>query len=388
MFIVNYGKVFLIALLFFMTPSVSADIIKLNNSNRIFEGYIIGENHANYIVKLKGGGKCQVPKNWVKEIIEKEISDDKLYSDYDIYQQRLNNIDLNNADKQYDLGVWCLKKTLYQLAEEHLKKAKEINPALGKKIDKKLKYIDNINAEIIFAYAQGDMKYNQYLETENTILKLLSRYPDTDYTSQAEDILIIIWGQERAMEILNKKNNLPEVATFSSQMRGTLEHLESSELKEAYLQKCFDKARMFEERAEEVAENQRQSYYAQAQRCYAMLTEVATGYIKNYSASRVDKLANKTIISYVAPRSSGEVSDICWNMEKISDQKKIVDACNYYLKLGHKYYLQAKKKRGKERQESANIGYYCYSIVYYFTTSSDLKEEAANRMQECKILSR
>ncbi len=205
MFIVNYGKVFLIALLFFMTPSVSADIIKLNNSNRIFEGYIIGENHANYIVKLKGGGKCQVPKNWVKEIIEKEISDDKLYSDYDIYQQRLNNIDLNNADKQYDLGVWCLKKTLYQLAEEHLKKAKEINPALGEKIDKKLKYIDNINAEIIFAYAQGDMKYNQYLETENTILKLLSRYPDTDYTSQAEDILIIIWGQERAMEILNKK---------------------------------------------------------------------------------------------------------------------------------------------------------------------------------------
>jgi hypothetical protein len=371
-----------------LSISAEADIIKLKNSNRTFEGNIINETKAEYIVKLKGGGQCQIPKSWVKKIIEEKISEDELYSDYDIYQKKLQDLDVEDAEEQYSLALWCLKKFLYLQAEEHLLIAKELDSSLADKVDKKLKYIDNINAEIIFAYAQGDMKYKQYLETENTILNLLAQYPDTNYTSQAEDILIIIWGQKRAMEILNKKDSLPQIATSLAQLRGTLSRFKTDELKEAYLKKCFEKARMFEERAEEVADEDKGSYLSQAQRIYNMLSQTATGYIKDYSESKINKLASKTVISYTAPKSSGELSDICRNMEKVKDEKTLIKACNHYFSLGHKYYSQAKKAKGKDKQEPANIAYYCYSIVYYFSPASDLKQEAAKLMQECKILTR
>lgn len=374
--------------IFLVFSNSYADIITLNNSCRVIEGKVIQETKSEYVVKLKGGGECRVPKIWVKEVKPGEISQEELYTVRDIYQKKVKELDKEDGQANFDFGVWCLNKGLFEVAMPYFEAAKNLTPSLAEKCDKKIAYINNMLAEKMLAYAQGNMKSGHYINTERIILDILRSYPNSEYKSETEDVLIMIWGQNRAMMIIDQNDGLPPVATTAMELRGTLNRLPDQNRKDAYLQKCFNKARMLEERAEEVDAKLKIGYLSEAKSCYQMLAAVDDGRIKAKAENRLNDLEQKVTIARILPVDSGVTSSICDSMKKSTNQKDINSACGYYYKLGYEYCKKANSSKSKTRIENATIARNAYSIVYYFSSNDNMKNESLKRMRECEVLMR
>lgn len=378
----------LILFIFIMAGYSYADIITLINSCRVIEGKVIRETQSEYIVKLKGGGQCRLPKTWVKEIKPGAIPQEELYTIRDIYQQKVRELDKEDGRANYNFGLWCLKNGLFEVAKPYFQAAKTLESSLSSKCDKRISYINDMLVEKMLAYAQGNMKSGNYINTERIILNILKSYPDSKYKSQTEDVLIIIWGEAGAQKIIARDDGLPPVATTAMELRGTLSRLKDKDKREAYLWKCLNKAYMLEERAQEVSPKLKGGYLSEAKGCYQMLAIIADGKVKAAAESRFKNLEKKASISRAIPKDSGITSSICDNMKNSTNQKDINKACKYYYKLGYEYCKKAKSTKGKERIENAFIARNSYSIVYYFTSNDNMKNESFKRMRECETLMR
>jgi tetratricopeptide (TPR) repeat protein len=384
-------KIFLLTLMlfmFFVCSNTLADVITLKNSCRIIEGKVIQETQSEYIVKLKGGGECRLPKIWVKEIKGGEIPQDELYTVRDIYQQKVQELDKDDGQANYDFGLWCLKNGLFEVAQPYFEAAKTLQPSLTSKCDNKITYINNMLAEKMLVYAQGNMKNGNYIDTERIILDILNSYPDSEYRSETEDVLIMIWGQGRAKEIIAVQDGLPPVATTAMEMRGTLGRIQDAKIRESYLLKCYNKAQMLEQRSEEVASQQKAGYLSEAKKCYQILSVTADGKVKDMADNRLKDLEKKVNIAHIIPKDGGVTSSICDSIKNSNNQKDINSACNYYYKLGYEYIRKAKTAKGKEKIESATIARNAYSIVYYFSSSDNMKTQSLKYMRECESMMR
>ena len=371
-------------LIFLICSNSNADVITLKNSRRVIEGKVIQETKSEYIVKLKGGGECRIPKIWAKEVKPSEIPQDELYTIRDIYQQKVQELDKEDGQANYDFGVWCLRNGLFEVTMPHLEAAKTLTPSLTSKCDTKITYINNMLAEKMLAYAQGNMKSGNYIDTERIILDILKSYPDSKYKSQTEDVLIMIWGQDRARMIIAQNDGLPPVAIAAMELRGTLSRIQDDKAKEAYLQKCINKAYMLEERAEEVDSKLKIGYLAEAKDYYQMLVANADGKVKDMAESKLKNLPTEVSISYLIPKDGDITSSICDSMKNSINQKDINSACNYYYKLGYEYSKNIKSTKGKARIEKACIARNAYSIVYYYSSNENMKNESLKRMRECE----
>ena len=382
-------KIFLSGLILFVfavSGNSYADIITLKNSCRVIEGKVIQETQSEYIVKLKGGGRCRIPKIWVKEVKPGEIQQEELYTIRDIYQQKVQELDKEDGEANYNFGLWCFKNGLFEVAMPYFQAAKTLKPSLTSKCDKKISYINDMLVEKMLAYAQGNMKSGHYINTERVILNLLKSYPNSKYKGQMEDVLIMIWGEARAQKIIIRDDGLPPVATTAMELRGTLNRIQDEDKKEAYLRKCLNKAYMLEERAREVSPKLKGGYLSEAKESYQILAITADGKVKNAAENRFKNLVKKASISRAIPKNSGTTSSICDSMKSSTNQKDINKACDYYYKLGHKHCKKAKSAKGKERIENAFIARNSYSIVYYFTSNDNMKSKSLKRMRECEML--
>jgi len=179
------------------------------------------------------------------------------------------------------------------LAEKHLKLAKKLNPEYAKKVDEKLEIIRNKKAKKIFTRIQKGYNEGYYLNIEKEIFNLLNYYPKSDYAKKAKDILIEIWGEEEAVELITRGDNLPPVALSNEELIFIQKLLKDEKTKKVYLKKCLNKAESFESRAKQTGDkDKKQAYISSALNCYKVLLASEDVDIKNYAHSKVKQLSN------------------------------------------------------------------------------------------------
>lgn len=94
------------------------DVVHLNNGGSI-EGQVT-ETKDGVILKLPAG-EMRISADAIDRIEQKP-------SALDAYQKRLKNLDADDADAQYQLGLWARARGLKRRAEDHFEKAIAINP--------------------------------------------------------------------------------------------------------------------------------------------------------------------------------------------------------------------------------------------------------------------
>jgi hypothetical protein len=274
----------------FISGDSYADIIKLDN-DMVIEGKIIEVKDGCYIIKTIGGGKRVVPKNRVTSIKEKDVKESDLYSLHDIYEKKVEQLDILDPDSQFKLAEWCYKNGFFEMAKKHYEAVLNLGGANKKEAEDRINFINNLEIEKLLSDLQIFIDEGQYLQAENGLLYIIAKYPDNDGSKLAEDKLIQIWGNKKAKELienlLEAKDTLPQVAPDIRNLRGIIEYLSRQNMSiDAYYNKCLKKGDDFAERAEEIRRDRIKEYYIdKALYCYYL---VAYGAEKD---SKVYKLA-------------------------------------------------------------------------------------------------
>jgi len=198
---------------------------------RKIEGEIIDETATHLIIKNKGPGTTQVPKERVKRIKKTNIAESELWTDQDVYFQKLKDVSPDDAQGNLKIGLWCFDKEFYTSAYRHLKIATDLEPDLMHKVEDKIEFLENLLAENIYISAKDCFYQGNYLAAEIHIFSILSQYPKSKYVKHAKRLLYDIWGREISKRILEQKDKLPAVALHPRQIPRILKSLGTEKLK-------------------------------------------------------------------------------------------------------------------------------------------------------------
>ncbi len=369
-----------------------ADIITLKEGGETINGKIIKETDTELTVKLKTGGTATFPKSWVKDIKREDIPENELYTKQDIYFIKYKRLDSKSAKAQLELAEWCFKNGtaengLFEMAERHLKIAKELNPDIPAGVDEKLAVIENMKAQSAYSVAEALFKAGSYLASERAILNLISTYPNSDYAGQAKGLLNQIWGEKRADKLVALKDELPAIASSGQELNLILNYMKE-ELKTAYFKKCLSKAKDFEARANEVKdEKEKLNHLTLALNCYDLTLNSTDAADKDYANSKMQELTEKFFKYLPIPDKIGEEKVVTY-LGRLEDEGLVEGITSQYFKMGEALKDEAARTSQPEKAEKAISAYHCFSIAYYFSKDEGKRKEAFDKMIESQRLAR
>ncbi len=369
------------------------DVIELKDGGETMVGKITEESETHLTVKLKTGGTFTFPKSWAKSIKREDIPEHELYTKQDLYLIKFKRINPKDANAHLQLGEWCLKNAtaengLFELADNHFRIARELNPKLAQEAEKEFRDAQNKAAKRLYSIAEIELKDEEYLKSEKLVFSILSSYPDTDYASKAKGLLIKIWGRERVDRLLKEKDDLPEVILDKQMIYSILTHLKTQERKEKYLMKCLNKAMDFEERAQEVARDKKHGYYISAINCYEAALNADRAELRNLAQSKHQELLKKFFEDKPIPYSDARYALLTNYLNRIKDASLLEGISNGYFGVGENLYKRAKKSKQSESQEKVRAALFCFSIVNNHSKDEKLRQAAFNYIVECQRLAR
>ena len=370
-----------------------ADIITLKESGDVLNGRIMKETDAEVTVKLKTGGTARFPRSWIKDIKKEDIPESELYTKQDTYLMRSEKIDPKDAKAQLDLAEWCLKNStpennLADMAIRHFNAAKEIDPALAAQSGKELRDAVDKKAGELYKLAETDFNIEQYYNSERMLVSIIAAYPESANAGKSKELLAKIWGKSRADKILNAKDDLPEVALSSGSLSMMLSHLGDEKIKEKYLAKCMNKARDYEERAGEVAQEKRMGYYMLAISCYDAVQGSDKDDVKESAKTKVQQLLKDFFDDNPVPPDDAKLAQMTNFLNIVEDKDFVAKVADRYFKIGEGLNKKAKKLKQPEKGQKAQDAFFCLSLANNFSKDEKIRQSAADLMSEAQRLER
>lgn len=88
---------------------------------RKYEGRVVRETEEAVTIRTYADGEITIPRSKIKKWVKRR-------SRFDDYEDRLKRSKPETADDHVRLGYWCARKGLKQLAEEHFRRALDLDP--------------------------------------------------------------------------------------------------------------------------------------------------------------------------------------------------------------------------------------------------------------------
>ena len=370
-----------------------ADVFELKDGAGTVEGKVINETDTQITVKLKTTGVCTFPKMLIKSVRKEAIPEEQLYTNEDIYQRKAAGLDPKDAGAHLALAEWCLKNSakkdsLSNVALEHYRIARDLDPGMAKNASKLLRDAENMAAERPYAVAEAAFEAGDYIKSENLILLVTSGYPDTEYAKKAKDLLTAIWGKELAAKVLQERDGLPGVSLTPEGISIAFAQIGRDDLKEKYLMKCINKAMDFEERAGQVAKDKAQGYYLYAIECYNPVLASGDPRMEKLARAKVQALIKDFFKDTPVPASDLNCMNMSNYLARLEDGPLVEKISGRYYKLGEEMFKKARRSKQPEKAAKANSAYFCFSITSNFSKDEGLKQKAFNGMIESQRLAR
>lgn len=391
------GRTYIISMVFAVSllpvPACADDII-LKESGRVITGKILEEKAGMLTVKMAKGGTCVIPSDWVKTIIKKDIADGNLYTVGDTYQNKLKAMDQKSAEDHLALAEWCLKNGtpengLLFASESHFNIAKQIDPNSAKRASEDLLKAREKTAERSYSIAELEYDNNEYIKSEREALSIISAYGETKYASKARDLLVKIWGRDRAAMLLEPKDGLlPDVVYTEEDLQSVLYNLQNDEQRELYILKCIAKAKDCEDRSDEVPAGRRAGYYRIGIDCCRNALSSAKPEVRAIADSKMQALLKKFFADAPVPYSDYNFSLVSNMMFLVRDHQLVQDISAQYSKMGDDLFKKARRLKQPEKGKNAMAAYFSYSIASNFSKDGKTKENAIEKMIECQALDR
>jgi len=371
-----------------------ADDIILKESGRVIVGKVLEEKDGMLTIKLSKGGSCVLPRDWIKQIIKKDVTDEDLYTKGDIYQKKRGAIDPKSAEDNLALADWCLKNGtpengLLGAAESHFNTAIFLDPNSVKKASGDLLKAREKTAEKAYSVAELEYENGEYIKSEQEILSLVSAFGETKYASKARDLLVKIWGKDRAGALLNPKEDLlPSIVYTEEDLQTALDNLQNDDQREKYFLKCISKAQDCEQRSQEVQANSRAGYYRIGIDCYRNVLSSNKHEVRAIAESKMQELLKKYFASFPVPYNDYSFSLISNMMLLVKDQDLVQSISAQYSKIGDDLLKKARKLKQPDKGKEAAAAYFSYSIANNFSKDGKIRENAIEKMVECQRLER
>jgi len=373
---------------------VRADDVILKESGRVIVGRILGEKDGMLTVKMTKGGTCVLPRDWIKQIIKKDIADEELFTKGDLYRQKLKDIDPESAEDHLSLADWCLKNGTPEngmlfAAESHFNIAMQIDPDSAKRGSAELLKAREKTAEKSYSIAVIEYDNGEYIKSETEALSLISAYGETRYALKAKDLLVKIWGKDRAAALLEPKDDLlPGIVYTKEDLQSVLSNFQNEEQAELYFLKCIRKAKDCEQRSEEVPVGKRAGYYRIGIDCYRNVLSSVKPEVRAIADLNMQVLLKKYFVDPPALYSDYYFSLASNMMLLIKDQQLVQDISTRYSETGDGLFKKARRQKQPEKGKNAMAAYFCYSIANNFSKDGKIRENAIENMVECQRLER
>ncbi|MDD5269783.1 MAG: hypothetical protein PHE80_01190 [Candidatus Omnitrophica bacterium] len=389
-----YIAIILLAAVIPVPRFAHADDIILKESGRVIVGKVLEDKNGMLTIKLSKGGSCVVPRDWVNKIVKKDISEEDLYSKGDIYLQKAKQIDPRLAEDNLALADWCLKNGttengLLHAAESHFNIAMQLDPSAAKRAPEDLLKAREKTAEKSYSIAELEFENGNYVKSEQEALSIISVFSETKYASKARDLIIKIWGKERAFAVIEPKEDLLPVVVYTKEdLQATLFNMQNDEQKELYLLKCIGKAKDYVQRSQEVSASRKANYYRIAIDCYRNALSSVKPEVRAVADSNIQDLLKKYFADLSAPYNDYSFSLISNLMLMINDEKLIQDISAQYSKIGDGLLKKARRLKQPDKGKEAAAAYFSYSIANNFSKDGKIREKAIENMVECQRMER
>ncbi|NOZ19915.1 MAG: tetratricopeptide repeat protein [Planctomycetes bacterium] len=144
------GLILLVIVILGWGLAVQGATIKLKDGSEL-QGDIIEKGKTVVKIRIEGGLELEIDGEKIASVDGQAYTVDKRAA----YEEQLRALDDTKAEAQYELGKWCRERGMRAEAEQHLKKAIEIDPmheganlALGRVfIEKEGKWMDRYEAQ-------------------------------------------------------------------------------------------------------------------------------------------------------------------------------------------------------------------------------------------------
>lgn len=114
------------------------EIVRIQTKNGSFlEGKILEENADKITLRTKEGTK-HIPAGSVLKREISQIEATSLYTPKELYDEKAKGVTDTDPSGQFDLGSLCMRLQMWPEAEQHFKKALELDASLKDKVDQRL----------------------------------------------------------------------------------------------------------------------------------------------------------------------------------------------------------------------------------------------------------
>lgn len=114
------------------------DIVRIQTKNGSFlEGKIVEETADKITLRTKEGTK-HIPAGSVLKREPSQVEATTIYTPKELYDEKVKGVTDTDPSGQFDLGSLCMRLQMWPEAEQHFKKALELDAALKDKVDQRL----------------------------------------------------------------------------------------------------------------------------------------------------------------------------------------------------------------------------------------------------------
>lgn len=155
----------------FMKMNVESHIIKQKTGGRIV-GEIVNQDDTEIIVKINIG-TVTIPRDNIESMEVKLVEIGDVMSPQEIYMKKLEQIDQNDPESHFLLGLFCLEKGLDEYSEREFNKARELDELY--KIQ-----IEEAKAKYFYERAMTYYSNKNYREAAGYFNKIIQEFPNNN----------------------------------------------------------------------------------------------------------------------------------------------------------------------------------------------------------------